>query len=380
MSASNVIRFTLPKDNILSPRGLQTGLATTANALAVMQVYTSLVLEQADIDANALQENGGKDSDPVPGFRHHQQGARNLAQYFRDELDPRVIGLLTGVSGRAAQFKAFLAEADKLLPRITDPDDTAAREEVTALFSALESATGEEENRITALRTDLQVFSEQIKTANKELTADLQAIEQQIEKGGGKLDQLQQQIDDAQGAIRAAIGTIAVSAISITGGAAMIVIGAIGDLATPAANAVIIAGVGFVATGVTGTVTASVTLDNNNKKLLRLYQSYSEISATLAVLKVWQDQALSLSEAASDQVAAVGALGASWGNICNGIADVGELVRTAGPDVDVVRLEGLMRTARGAWADLLGQVEKVEQHLTGFTVQRSEALPQPASG
>ncbi len=379
MNASNVIRLSLPQNNPLCPRGLQGQLVTTANALAVMQTFTSLVLRQADMDIKSFQDDD--DGNIAPAYRHHQQAARDLAQHFQDELDPRVIGLLTSVSGTSAMFTAFLAEVEKLLPRLLDADDSSVRNDLEALFEEMARVADREEKRVTDLRTDLEVFNQQLKVTNDKLKEDQAEIERQVGAEGGKLDELQQEIDDAQGAIRMAIGTIAVSAISITGGAAVVVIGAVGTFASAGTStSVILAGVGFIATGVTGTVAAAITLDNNNKKLLKLFQDYSEVSMTLAVLKVWQGQALSLAEAASEQVAAVHAVEATWNGISNGIAEMVALMRGAGAVDNVTQLESIIRTARGDWTGMLAQIDKIEERLTSFDVQRSDALPQPMAG
>lgn len=371
MEPNKVLTLTKPWRNSLAPTAMGEGLSKISIAMLTTQIYSSLVLQQADFVAGNTESE--KIKSIINNLNQETKETKNNGNNYLNTITPSLIGSISGINGYATQYSTFSQSIIDLLPKLVNEcTREEIKKQIIALLTQLEIDARRQLTFARNLAENIEDYQQHVKTNAENLQKIMDEADKEIGTDTGELSKKKREIEEVQTAIKGDIAGVVISALVVTGGVIVIGIGALATLpAGVSATQVILAGVALTASGAVGLTGLSAKLASDNEKLANLYIEVAELNATVVILQNVKGQIQPLIEAVNHLEESVNDLNTEWATTLKGIADFKEII--AGADLsDVAYIESSLTLAASAWSSVADSVKNVQQTLTSVSTQDIE--------
>ncbi len=371
MQVNQVLALTTPSRNSIAPTGMSEELSKISTAMLTTQIYSSLVLQQADFVVSDTESE--KIKSIINNLNQEQKEAKQNGKNYLNTITPSLISAVSGINGYATQYATFSQSVIDLLPQLVNESTREeAKKQIITLLTQLEIDARRQLTFARNLAENIEDYQQHVKTNAENLQEIMDEADEEIGSDTGKLAQIKRDIEETQRAIKGDIAGVVISALVVTGGIVLIGVGTLATLpAGVAATPVVLSGVALTAGGSVGLTGMSANLASNNQKLANLYVQAAELNATLVILQNAKGQIDPLMEAVIYVEESVNDLNTEWSNTLKGITDFKEII--AGADLsDVAYIESSLTLAAIAWSSVADSVKNVEQTLTSVSTQDIE--------
>lgn len=380
MEPNKVLTLTKPWRNPLAPTAMGAGLSKISTAMLTTQIYSSLVLQQADFVVSNTESE--KIKSIINNLNQEQKEMQKDGKNYLNTINPSLIGAISGITGYATQYATFSQSIIDLLPKLVNESTREeTKKQIITLLTQLEIDARRQLTSARNLAENIEDYQQHVKTNAKNLQKIIEEADKEIGTDSGELSKKKREIEEVQTAIKGDIAGVVISALVVTGGLIVIGVGALATLpAGVTATQVILAGVALTASGAVGLAGLSAKLASDNKKLANLYVEVAGLNATVVILQNVKGQIQPLLEAVNHLEESVNDLNTEWANTLKGIADFKEIM--VGADLsDVAFIESSLNLAASAWSSVADSVKNVEQTLTSVSTKDVEdvtKVPQAA--
>ena len=371
MQVNQVLALTTPSRNSIAPTGMSEELSKISTAMLTTQIYSSLVLQQADFVVSDTESD--KIKSIINNLNQEQKEAKQNGKNYLNTITPSLISAVSGINGYATQYATFSQSVIDLLPQLVNESTREeAKKQIITLLTQLEIDARRQLTFARNLAENIEDYQQHVKTNAENLQKIMDEADEEIGSDTGKLAQIKREIEETQEAIKGDIAGVVISTLVVTGGIIVIGVGALATLPeTASGTLVVLSGVSLVAAGSIGLTEMSANLASNNQKLANLYVQAAELNATLVILQNAKGQIDPLMEAVIYVEESVNDLNTEWSNTLKGITDFKEII--AGADLsDVAYIESSLTLAASAWSSVADSVKNVEQTLTSVSTQDIE--------
>lgn len=371
MTVNNVLTLTQPRRNPIAPTGMTEGLSKISTAMLTTQIYSSLVLRQADFVVSDTESE--KIKSIINNLNQEEKEAKHNGNNYLNTITPSLIGAISGINGYATQYSTFSKSIIDLLPKfVNESTREEAKKQIIALLTQLEIDARRQLTFARNLAENIEDYQQRVKTNAENLQKIMDEADEEIGTDTGELSKKKREIEEVQEAIKGDIAGVVISALAVTGGIIIIGVGALATLpANVTATSVILAGIALTASGAVGLTGLSEQLASNNKKLANLYIEVAQLNATFVILQNVKGQIQPLIEAVNHLEESVNDLNTEWATTLKGIADFKEII--VGADLsDVAYIESSLNLAASAWSSVADSVKNVEQTLTNVSTKDIE--------
>ncbi|NCS33504.1 MAG: alpha-helical pore-forming toxin family protein [Microcystis aeruginosa G11-01] len=368
MKVNNILTLTQPRRNPIAPTGMTEGLSKISTAMLTTQIYSSLVLRQADFVVSDTESE--KIKSIINNLNKEEKEAKHNANNYLNTITSSLIGAISRINGYAVQYSTFSKSIIDLLPEfVNESTREEAKKQIIALLTQLEIDARRQLTFARNLAENIEDYQQHVKTNAENLQKIMDEADEEIGTDTGELSKKKREIEEVQQAIKGDIAGVVISALALTGGIIVIGVGALATLpANVNATSVILSGFALTASGAVGLTGLSEKLVSNNKKLANLYIEVAELNATVVILQHVKGQIQPLIEAVNYLEESVNDLNTEWATTLKGIADFKEII--AGADLsDVAYIETSLTVAASAWSSVADSVKNVAQTLTSVSTQ-----------
>lgn len=371
MTVNNVLTLTQPRRNPVAPTKMSEGLSNISTAMVTTQIYSSLVLRQADFVVSDTQSE--KIKSIINNLNQKEKEAKHNANNYLNTITTSLIGAISGINGYATQYSTFSKSIIDLLPNfVNEGTRETAKQHIIVLLNQLETAAREKLSFARQLAKEIEDYQQRVKTNAENLQKIMDEADEEIGTDTGELSKKKREIEEVQEAIKGDIAGVVISALAVTGGIIIIGVGALATLpANVNATSVILPGIALTASGAVGLTGLSAKLASDNEKLANLYIEVAELNATFVILQNVKGQIQPLIEAVNYLEESVNDLNTEWATTLKGIEDFKEII--VGADLsDVAYIESSLNLAASAWSSVADSVKNVEQTLTNVSTKDIE--------
>jgi hypothetical protein len=359
MTTLRLLRTGAMLDNAAT-NDLGTAVAQSASAGLLVQSYCTQVAQQPVIVIPDSVKS------KLPPINDYLQTAQSNASDYLTNIQPRIITVVTDVSGYSTEFTNFFT---LITGKINDWKDgsSSAKQDALALLSQLQTDLQTKLTNVNGVRDSILTFQGKVNLDVSNFnTASSQA---DIIIGGdqGALADLDKQISDMNGRIAGAAVGVALSGLTVIGGALMIAAGAIASFITAGTSTpLVIAGVAVVVVGAAGLTASSLVLANLISAKAGLIEQQAQLNADLKFLKDFKSTVGTLSSAASTASQQLTNLSNAWGILSGNLTNVIGSVSNARTYSDLpVVVQAYLNTASSQWTDVKNSVTTIEQQMSG---------------
>ncbi|MEZ4849372.1 MAG: HBL/NHE enterotoxin family protein [Bacteroidia bacterium] len=336
--------------------------------MILLQIFATQTNQQANFNFEI-----GSNPGLLTRLHQHQTISQRHASYFLNYLEKEIIKGYSDIESFGTMVKSFKNPLIEIIQTINS--DSTAREKVRVLIGELREEAKKRQQAGRALIAELKDFNDQIGKDEESFSNDLAEANQELGKNGDEMKKIKQEISSTQTEINEAIAAVVISSLALAGGIFVIAIGAIATLpANVTATAVILTGIGIVASGAGGTITFASKLGSANVKLNQLYQKAAELDVSLALVQSIHGQVSSLFDAAGNMVTAANEFGQEWGEILNGFSEFDNLLNQAQDQADLIHLQHIIEKAATAWEQISLAANSSLKTLSSISFQQVENI------
>ena len=331
----------LPSKAFSNPQ-LQDDLENFATASAVIQIYTQMVLKQADIKLGAL-----------PDLPKHQQLARKNAKSWNAMILPAMANTIADIIDSANLFQSFCGVLVNLAEDISNPDSKKKLVEGLKLLHGQVQAKSEATQTVIGQLTD---FNAALIVDNSNFQHDCGQALDKIVGSDHKIKVLGEKLNNVLLAMHNNIKLMARGAVSIGG----IVMAAVG-VALEIPTAVLIGGGFFVWAGDAFTET-----DGASDYALRMTQQkkiaeqLEEEKKEMSALKYVKNTLDNFLKAIGDAIEASQALVGSWNAIGTDMEIVINAIDRVNPSISSVFIVAELNAANKNWQVALDMAKQLQ--------------------
>ena len=224
----------LPSKPFSNPQ-LQDDLGKVTTASAVIQIYTQMVLKQADIKLDAL-----------PDLPKHQQLARKNAKSWNETILPSMAKTTADIIDYANMFQSFYDVLVKYAKDICNPD---SRKKLVEGLQQLHDQVQVKRDATQSVINKLTAFHAALTGDNRNFQGDYNLALVKIVGKDGEIQALSDQLDAVQAAMHKDIGLMAGGAVAIVAGVVLMVVGIALEIPTAGVSTALVGGGFFLLAG-----------------------------------------------------------------------------------------------------------------------------------
>ena len=336
----------LPTKPFSDPK-LKNDLETVTSASAVIQIYTQMVLEQADIKLDAL-----------PNLPHHQQLARRNAKTWNESILPGMAQTIADIIDYANMFQSFYEVLVKYAKDIANPKSKKE------LVDGLKLLRGQVQAKSDATQTvirQLTTFNTALTTDNQNFQGDYNLALVKIVGKDGEIQALSDRLDAVQSAMHKDIGLMAGGAVAIVGGIVLMVVGIALEIPTAGVSTALVGGGFFLVAGgaIAETLGASDYTQQikNQKTLTEQLETDKKGMTSLKNVKGILDNFL---KAIGDAITAAEVLVAAWNALGADMAIVINAIDRVNPSISSDYVVAQLDSANKDWLVALDKAKQLQ--------------------
>ena len=344
MSASTMSE--LPSKPFSNPQ-LKDHLENVTSASAVVQLYTQMILQQADIRLSAL-----------PSLPAHQTLARDHANSWNETILPGMVKTTADIIDYANAFQSFHEVLVNYANDIANPD---AKQNLIEGLKLLRGNVQTKSDSTQAVIAKLVTFHAALATDNRNFQGDYNLAQVRIVGDDGEIQALSDQLDAVQSAMNKDIGLMAGGSLAIVGGVVMMVVGIALEIPSAGTSTALVGGGFFLLAGGALTLTLGATDYTNQIKIQKTITEQLETDkremTSLKSVKGILDNFLT---AIANAVTAAQALVAAWQVLGADLSTVIDAIKRVDTTISSDFIVAQLNTANKDWEDALVKARQLQ--------------------
>lgn len=339
---------------------LSASLTQSASAGLIVQSYCTQVAQQPDI---VMPASVAAKMPPVNTFL---KTARTNASDYLTNIQPKIILVVTDVAGYASEFTSFYNLINGKIALWKGGSDTA-KADALALLQQLQNDVSKRQANVVGVAAALGGFQTKLNIDVSNFNTSKQQADIIIGGDQGAIASLNNEIDDLNKKIGGAAAGVALSGLTIIGGALMIAAGAIASFITVGTSTpLVVAGVAVVVVGAAGITASSIILANLIKAKGDLLTQRAQLDADLKFLTDFQGTIGNLQTSASNAATQVNNMKNAWDMLKGNLGNVIDSVQNARTFSDLpIVTQAYLDTAQGQWTDVLSNARTIQTQMAG---------------
>jgi non-hemolytic enterotoxin B/C len=293
-----------------SAQAIDTANKAQSSQALIIQAYANSVNEQPTVDFGSDAKLAAYQTQINAGLATAQGHANN----YLNTIQPSIIQNIANIGNYYALYNAV---ADAL------PAGSTEQQWVESL-TALQVQSGQYQTAANGVVASLTTLHANLTSDSAAFATTVSELNTAVSGDNGVLDSINNQLSSIQGDIDGAIAGIVVSGLTIVGGGFMIAVGGIAEFVTAGTStALVLGGVGLVATGIGGEVASAITLKNLNDTKANLLAQAAELTAEVKLATGISSSYQSLVGQVNNAVQAATAMENAWNSLSS---DLGSLI------------------------------------------------------
>jgi non-hemolytic enterotoxin B/C len=341
---------------------------TTAKAASsglVVQSYCTLVAQQETIVIP------GSVAGKLPPINDYLKLARANATNYLTNIQPKILLVVTDVLGYSDQFSEF---STIITGKINDwkGGSPTARQDALDLLQTLQQRLQGKLDGVKGVQTSLAGFQTKLNVDISNFNTALTTAKTVIGGDEGAIAELGRQIDDMDKRIAGAATGVALSGLTIIGGALMIAVGGIAEFVTAGTSTpLVVAGVAVVVVGAGGLIASSIILSQLIDAKASLITQRATLDADLKFLTNFKSTMTTLGTAATDAATQLNNMSNAWGLLSGNLGNVVGSIQQARDYAQLpVVVQAYLNTAGAQWQDVRSSTRIIMQQMNGVQVPR----------
>lgn len=339
--------------------------AKTASSGLVVQSYCTQVAQQPAIVIPASV--AGK----LPPINDYLKLARANATDYLNNVQPKIVLVVTDVLGYSDQFSEF---STIVTGKINDwkGGSPTARQDALDLLQALQQQLQAKLDGVKGVQTSLAGFQTRLNVDISNFNTASNTANTVIGGDQGAIAELGRQIDDMDKRIAGAATGVALSGLTIIGGALMIAVGGIAGFITAGTSTpLVVAGVAVVVVGAAGLTASSIVLSQLIDAKAGLITQRATLDADLKFLTNFRSTMTTLGTAATDAATQINNMSNAWGLLSGNLGNVVGSIQQARDYAQLpVVVQAYLNTAGAQWQDVRNSTRTITQQMTGVQVPK----------
>ena len=336
----------LPSKAFSNPQ-LQDDLGKVTTASGVVQIYTQMVLKQADIKLDAL-----------PDLPKHQQLARKNAKSWNETILPGMAKTTADIIDYANMFQSFYEVLVKYAKDICNPKSKEQLVEGLKLLHGQVQAKSDATQTVIRQLTD---FHQELTVDNKNFQGDYNVALVKIVGQDGEIKALSDQLDAVHAAMHKDIGLMAGGAVAVVAGVALMVVGIALEIPSAGVSTALIGGGFFlVAGGVILETFGASDYTAQIKKQRTITEQLATDRKGMASLKNVKGILDNFLKSIGDAITAAQVLVAAWNALGADVAIVIEAIDRVNPSISSDYIQAQLDTANKDWQVALKKAEQLQ--------------------
>ena len=318
-----------------------------ASASTVIQTYAQMILEQPNLELQALPE--------LPA---HQKAARDHVNMWNGTILPLMAKTDADIIDYANKFESFYEDLVKYAKNIEDPK---SKKSLVEGLKLLWSTVKQKDTNAQTVVKMLTTFHENLNNDYQHFSKDVQDAEVKIEGDKGEIKALSDELDAIHDAMQKDIDLMAGGAVTMVVGSVMIVVGFVADIATAGLATGLIGGgvvvtIGGVAMEIVGSLDYSKKIDKQREVSEKLAEDKQELLG----LKTAKTQVSGFVKGLKSAITAAASLSAAWQTLDADLHEVITAVNDVDPNITGPWLLDELDRAKRDWKVALDQAKRLQ--------------------
>lgn len=326
----------------------------------IVQSYCTQVSQQPTIEIPSSVAS------KLPPINDYLTLARTNATDYLTNIQPQILIVVTDVAGYSAQFSQF---STIITGKINDwkGGSPTARQDALDLLQALQQALQTKLTNVNTVKGSLAGFQSKLNVDISHFNTASSTADTVIGGDQGAIAELDNQISDMDKRIAGAATGVALSGLTVIGGALMIATGAIASFLTAGTSTpLIVAGVAVVVVGAAGLTASSIVLANLVDAKANLISQKATLNADLKFLTNFRSTMTTLGSAASNAATQINNMSNAWGLLSGNLGNVVGSIQNARNYADLpVVVQAYLNTAGAQWSQVQSNTQIIQQQMTG---------------
>jgi non-hemolytic enterotoxin B/C len=331
----------------------------------IVQSYCTLVAQQPAIVIPASV------AAKLPPVNDYLTLAQTNASDYLTNIQPKILIVVTDVAGYSAQFSQF---STVITGKVNDwkGGSPTARQDALDLLQALQQALQAKLDNVNGVKSSLAGFQTKLNVDVSNFNTASSRADTVIGGDQGAIADLETQISDMDKRIAGAATGIALSGLTIIGGALMIAAGSIASFITAGTSTpLIVAGVAVVVVGAGGLAASSIVLSQLIGAKAGLIEQKAELDADLKFLTNFKSTMGTLGTSASEAATQINNTSNAWGLLSGNLGNVvGSIQQSRDYSQLPVVVQAYLNTAGAQWSQVQANTQIIQQQMTGVQLPK----------
>jgi hypothetical protein len=339
--------------------------AKAATSGVIVQSYCTLVAQQPAIVIPASV------AAKLPPVNDYLTLAQTNASDYLTNIQPKILLVVTDVAGYSAQFSQF---STLITGKVNDwkGGSPTARQDALDLLQALQQALQAKLDNVNGVKFSLAGFQTKLNVDVSNFNTASSRADTVIGGDQGAIADLEGQISDMDKRIAGAATGIALSGLTIIGGALMIAAGSIASFITAGTSTpLVVAGVAIVVVGAAGLAASSIVLSQLIGAKAGLIEQKVQLDANLKFLTNFKSTMGTLGTAASEAATQINNMSNAWGLLSGNLGNVvGSIQQSRDYSQLPVVVQAYLNTAGAQWSQVQANTQIIQQQMTGVQLPK----------
>lgn len=335
----------------LGPDGLRDAMERTGSNALVMDLYALTIIKQADANFNGITTvNEALKSSIV----HHQSVARTNANYWLDNLKPKLITTNQNIINYNTKFQNYY---NTLVTAVDNQNKETLTKGLTRLSNSISDNKASVDELILELRTfrdKMTADTQNFKGDANQITSILASQDAGIPLMQNQLTTYNQAIDKYNAIIIGSSVATALGPVAIIGGSVVIATGA----GTPLGIALIAGGTAAVGGGATGIILAKKEMDKAQENIMNISGQISQAQLQVAGLTNIKNQTEYLTSTIDIAITALQNISNQWHTMGSKYHSLLQNVDAISAD-DLIFIKEDLSIAKDSWNNIKEYAEKI---------------------
>lgn len=339
--------------------------AKAATSGVMVQSYCTLVAQQPAIVIPASVAS------KLPPVNDYLTTAQSNASDYLTNIQPKILLVVTDVAGYSAQFSQF---STLITGKINDwkGGSPSARQDALDLLQALQQALQSKLDNVNGVKSSLAGFQTKLNVDISNFNTASSRADTVIGGDQGAIAELDNQISEMDKRIAGAATGVALSGLTIIGGALMIAAGSIASFITAGTSTpLVVAGVAVVVVGAAGLTASSIVLSQLIGAKAGLIEQKAQLDADLKFLTNFKSTMGTLGTAATEAATQIGNMSNAWGLLSGNLGNVvGSIQQSRDYSQLPVVVQAYLNTAGAQWSQVQANTQIIQQQMTGVQLPK----------
>lgn len=354
--------------NINNGQDMQTAVKELASAGLVVQNYCIGIQQQPSLLLPKEATEGMPDVNDYIG-----RSQKNASEYL-NEVQPRILAVITDVDGFSAMFPEFSQKINGYLEAwsVGSQDN---KQKALAAIDALKNVIQGKSDSVKGVSTGIGHVAETFNQDVANFKEVSQACADHLTGDKGALKAFENQISSLNGKIAAASVGVGLSGLAIGGGVFMIVVGSVASFITAGTSTpLVVAGSALAGVGAAGLVASSVSLAGLIEEKGKLLKKQATLKSYISALEGCKSNVDLLFSGAQEAAAKLTNMKAAWDFLNGDLTQIEETLKNAQSYSDLqFMVQTYFDTAIKQWGNVNKDIKVIREQMTNVQVKKVES-------